>query len=58
MTPKEIKSLRLAIPETQVEFAARLGVEVATISRWENGHYPPRPASMRLLKALAKSLEI
>jgi len=49
MKSEKIKALRLSIPETQAEFAVRIGVNVATISRWENGHYPPRPASERLL---------
>ena len=35
------KRIRKALRLTQAEWAARLGVTVVTVSRWENGHRDP-----------------
>ena len=52
MTPADIKALRLAIPEYQDEFAARLGVSRQTISDWETGRRTPSIENQRKLKEL------
>lgn len=33
--------------ESQLEFAKRLGVDVSTLSLWENGHRHPRFSTIR-----------
>lgn len=35
-----VKAVRSALDLSQVQFAARLGVAVSTVSRWENGQSP------------------
>jgi DNA-binding transcriptional regulator YiaG len=37
MPPKRLRKLRDALGESQTEFAKRLGVTQATVSRWEDG---------------------
>lgn len=41
LTGEKIKSLRLAMRLSQVQFAKQVGVNVITLSRWENGHLKP-----------------
>ncbi|MGH9458988.1 MAG: helix-turn-helix domain-containing protein [Thermoanaerobaculia bacterium] len=38
--PKDLRSRRLALGLSQSELARRLGVPVATLSRWERGEAP------------------
>ncbi len=40
---KQIKELRMRLGLTQERFAARLGVTVSTVNRWENGKGQPSP---------------
>jgi DNA-binding transcriptional regulator YiaG len=40
---KTVKSLRTALNLTQEQFAAKLGVTVSTVNRWENGKGKPSP---------------
>lgn len=42
-TKETVKSLRAALNLTQEQFAARLGVTVSTVNRWENGKGKPSP---------------
>ena len=51
MTHTDIELIRLGLCETQTEFAARLGVSLATISRWEAGQGKPAgPIAVELRK--------
>jgi len=42
-TKETVKSLRAALNLTQEQFAARVGVTVSTVNRWENGKGKPSP---------------
>lgn len=54
MSATEIKSIRKSLGLTQVEFAARLGVNQAAVCHWEKGiRRPSGPAAM-LIKMLEK----
>ena len=41
MRGQKIRLIREALGETQVQFAARLGVQWITVSRWERGLHKP-----------------
>lgn len=49
-----VKQIRKEIKLSQAELAEALGVNVATISRWENGHNLPNNAIAKQLLAFAK----
>lgn len=51
-----IRELRRRLGLTQERFAARLGVTLPTINRWENGRSYPSPLAIQTLKALAASM--
>jgi|ETNvirnome_6_100_1030635.scaffolds.fasta_scaffold19285_3 DNA-binding transcriptional regulator YiaG len=51
MTPIQIQKIRKAQRETQREFAARLGVHVGTLRKWEQGRGSPSSMAVRLLEA-------
>ena len=53
-TAETIRGLRDARLETQVEFAAKVGVHPKTVSDWELGHSVPQRRFLRRLNALAK----
>lgn len=53
---QRIKRLRIARDMTQPELAAAVGVDHATISRWETGKTEPRAGAMR--RALAEALGV
>ena len=55
MTKEEIKALRYALCMTQFQFAEHLGVTIAAVSRWENGHAIPTNAIMKILNNLSKT---
>lgn len=50
--------LRQKMCITQVELAQLLNVGVASVSRWEQGHYEPTMKVKRKLKALLKEAGI
>jgi putative transcriptional regulator len=53
----DIRLIRERLGKTQEQFAAYLGVTVATVSRWETGDYKPSPMALALLdKALQDSI--
>lgn len=52
MKADEIKSLRQKLGFTQIELAGTLGCQIATVSRWENGHARPMPGYIKLLEML------
>jgi DNA-binding transcriptional regulator YiaG len=47
-----IRPLRSLCGLTQEQFAAKLGVTLVTVNRWENYHSKPMPLAVRQLKAL------
>lgn len=55
MTSEEIKQLRLSLNLTQEDFAAKLGVTLSTVSRWESGLSVPSPLADEKLVKLQKS---
>ena len=51
---KTIKDLRAALELTQERFAAKLGVTVSTVNRWETGKGKPSPLALKQIQALQK----
>lgn len=49
---RTVKTLRAALSLTQEQFAARLGVTVSTVNRWENGKGRPSPLAQRRVEEL------
>lgn len=49
---KKIKEYRNKVLITQQELAKILGVGIANISRWEQGHYEPTLETKKKLKKL------
>ncbi len=49
----DIRELRRNLRMTQEEFAHTLGITVATVNRWENGHAKPSKLARRALERLA-----
>lgn len=57
MIATELKSRRRQLTLTQAALAARLGVAVTTVSRWETGETPIPPYLTMAMKYLALELE-
>ena len=53
MEANNIRTLRQTLRLTQEEFAHRLGITVATVNRWENGHNSPTRLARKALYDLA-----
>ena len=53
MEATNIRTLRQDLGLTQEEFAHRLGITVATVNRWENGHNSPTRLARKALVDLA-----
>ncbi|WP_088889627.1 helix-turn-helix domain-containing protein [Leptolyngbya ohadii] len=51
-----VRSLRELYELTQEQFAAKLGVSLVTINRWENDRAKPTPLALRQIKALLLEL--
>ena len=51
---KMIKKLRVASGLTQEQFAAKVGVTLSTVNRWENSKGKPSPLAMLRIKELQK----
>ncbi len=47
-----IREVRARLGLTQEKFAARLGVTLPTINRWENGRTKPSPLAIQSLRDL------
>lgn len=45
-----LRSLRHNLNLSQASFAAKLGVSVRTVNRWENGHAYPSKMALKLLE--------
>lgn len=50
---KLVRELRALCGLTQEQFAAKLGVTLVTVNRWENDRAKPMPLALRQLNALA-----
>ena len=51
-----IREVRGRLGLTQEKFAARLGVTLPTINRWENGRTKPSPLAIQTLRELVSSM--
>lgn len=51
-----IREVRGRLGLTQEKFAARLGVTLPTINRWENGRTKPSPLAIQTLRELITSM--
>lgn len=51
-----IREVRGRLGLTQEKFAARLGVTLPTINRWENGRTKPSPLAVRTLREVVASM--
>ena len=51
-TSKMVREVRTTLGLTQEQFAAKIGVTVTTVNRWENDRGKPYPLAMRQLKKL------
>lgn len=51
-----IRKARDALNETQGEFAVRIGINQATVSRWENGRLPKSGAARELLRRVLEDI--
>jgi putative transcriptional regulator len=47
--PTDVKAIRGALEQTQEEFAAMIGVSVATLRNWEQGRRTPEGPALALL---------
>ncbi len=57
LTPAEIRRLRQGLGLTQRVFAAKVGVKLGTITRWENGRSTPRFLATERLRELQRQLK-
>ena len=51
-----IREVRTRLGLTQEKFAARLGVTLPTVNRWENGRVKPSPLAIKNLRDLISSM--
>ena len=51
-----VRELRERTGLTQEKFAAKLGVTLPTINRWENGRAKPSPLAMQKIEELLRSM--
>jgi putative transcriptional regulator len=54
--PRLVRELRERMGLTQEKFAARLGVTLPTINRWENGRARPSPLALKQVADLLRSM--
>ena len=54
-TSKMICKLRTNLGLTQEQFAAKIGVTVSTVNRWENDKGKPSPLAMLRIKRFQKN---
>ena len=52
MEPSELKKTRRGLGLTQGALAARLGVDIASISRWESGKQPIPKIAQKLIRVV------
>jgi len=53
----DVKELREKLGLTQLQLAVKVGVAIATISRWEQGKRRPSPMAMAKLRRLEKTIK-
>ena len=51
-----IREARTRLGLTQEKFAAKLGVTLPTINRWENGRTKPSPLALQKLRELISNM--
>lgn len=51
--PADVKAIRASLDQTQEEFAAMIGVSVATLRNWEQGRRTPEGPALALLRVAA-----
>jgi DNA-binding transcriptional regulator YiaG len=56
MTQRKIKELRFKMELTQVQFADKVGVSLATVKSWEQGVNQPNERFEYKLKQIAKGI--
>lgn len=56
MTAAEIKERRQSLRLSQAKLAARLGVTVNAVAKWEAGHTHPPPYLWRALRDIEREL--
>ena len=54
-TPTDVKAIRKKVNMSQPEFAAALGISVATLRHWERGDRKPHGAALALLNAVDRN---
>ena len=52
--PADVRVIRRKLGKTQVEFALMIGVSLATLRNWEQGHRKPDGPALALLRVAAK----
>lgn len=57
VTPEAIRRAREGLNETQGQFATRLGVDQATVSRWETGALPKTGAMQMHLERVLQDID-
>ncbi len=55
-TSKMVKEVRVALGLTQEQFAAKIGVTVSTVNRWENDKGKPSPLAMLRIGGLQQKI--
>ncbi len=55
-TSKMVREVCTTLGLTQEQFAAKIGVTVTTVNRWENDRGKPYPLAMRQLKKLQQKV--
>lgn len=55
--PAAVKSIRVKLGQSQVEFAQMIGVSVATLRNWEQGRRTPEGPALALLRVAAADPE-
>lgn len=58
ISAKEIRTMRLSLGFTQIQFASLLNVPKVTAISWENGRRKPSGAALRLLAITRKHPEV
>lgn len=51
-----VREVRSRLGLTQEKFAAKLGVTLPTINRWENGRAKPSPLAIQTIRTLIDSM--